>query len=348
MNGAGGDLPADSRDDPLPGWAGIATLFGCAPRAPGAAVAGGWVAAGVPFDSTASSRPGAAAGPRAVRQASLVFASNLRSLGEHEMLDTRTGRAFRYRAPAIVDAGDLHVYPTSTQRTFEAVSAEARALLGPDGRGVFLNGDHSTTFATFAGYHAAQRERGHRRLGFVNVDHHFDFGAWSRLHGAIYHGSNSRRISELEGMRPEDVAFVGVGDVTRLDQYRDLVASGHPIVPGADIASRGAAAALGELVDRLGDGCDGVYVSLDVDVLDASVAPGTGHVSMGGLSAALLLDVFEMLRRLPIGALDVAEVSPAHDPSGRTAHIAARVLFEFLFRTGSRDSGLEPWELSRA
>ena len=53
---------------------------------------------------------------------------------------------------------------------------------------------------------------------------------------------------------------------------------------------------------------------------------------MGGLGAGELLDVFEQLRKLPVGVLDIAEVSPRYDPTGRTAQMAARVLFEFLFR----------------
>ncbi len=116
----------------------------------------GWVVSGVPFDATASSRPGAAEGPRAIRQASLVFSSYLTSLGQWRMLDTRTGQVFRYRAPQVADAGDLHVYPTDTVRTFQAVAAESRRLSQSAPRLIFLNGDHSCTFPSFAGFRAGR------------------------------------------------------------------------------------------------------------------------------------------------------------------------------------------------
>ncbi|MCM3262489.1 arginase family protein [Streptomyces thermoviolaceus] len=337
--------PEDFEKDPLPGWAGVATLFG-APAVDAGRVDGaqdGWVVSGVPFDSTASSRPGAAEGPRAVRQASLVFSSYLTSLGQWHMLDTRTGRTFRYRAPRVTDAGDLHVYPTDTVRTFQAVATESRRLSRSAQRLVFLNGDHSCTFPTFAGFRAGRLDRGAGRVGFITIDHHFDFGNWSTLHGPLYHGSNSRRISEIPQMRPEDMAFVGVGDVTKYDQYRSLVDRGFHIVPGSRIVRDGAAAALRPLVEDLGSRCDTVYVSLDIDVLDNASATGTGHVTMGGISTGDLLDVYEELRALPVGALDVAEIAPRYDPSGSTAQIAARLLFEFLFRTECRPSGLPPW-----
>lgn len=340
---------ADSR----PGWSGLPTLFGC-PDARAAAVRdprpGGreWAIAGIPFDGTASSRPGAAEGPRAIRQASLVFSSYLTSLGERRMLDTRSGDTFDYAAPGLADFGDLHTYPTDTVRTFQAVAAETRDITGPAGRAIFLNGDHSCTFPTFSGFRAARLAHADGRVGFINIDHHFDFGNWSELHGALYHGSNSRRISELPGMEPADMAFVGVGDVTRYDQFRGLREQGFHIVPAAQIMREGAEAALRDLVRQFAERCTSVYVSLDIDVLDTSAATGTGHVTMGGLQVSHLLDVYEQLRALPVGALDVAEVSPRHDPSGSTPQIAARLLFEFLFRDNIKPPELAPWTRAHA
>ncbi len=63
----------------------------------------------------------------------------------------------------------------------------------------------------------------------------------------------------------------------------------------------------------------------------------------GGISTGDLLDVYEELRALPVGAVDVAEVAPRYDPSGGTAQIAARLLFEFLFRTECTPSTFAPW-----
>ncbi|WP_194891495.1 arginase family protein [Catenulispora pinisilvae] len=335
----------DFEQDPLPGWAGIATLFGAPALAAGRMDVGddGWLVSGVPFDATASSRPGAAEGPRAIRQASLIFSSYLTSLGQWRMLDTRTGQTFRYRAPQVADAGDLHVYPTDTVRTFQAVAAESRRLSQSAPRLIFLNGDHSCTFPTFAGFRAGRLDRGAGRVGFINIDHHFDFGNWSALHGPLYHGSNSRRISEIPQMRPEDMAFVGVGDVTKYDQYQELIDRGFHAVPGYQIIRDGAAAALRPLIEELGSRCDTVYVSLDIDVIDSSSATGTGHVTMGGLGIGHLLDVYEELRALPVGAFDVAEVAPRYDPSGATAQIVARLLFESLFRAECAPPELAPW-----
>ncbi|GII94603.1 arginase family protein [Sinosporangium siamense] len=325
---------ARPRDVGAPGWAGVPTLFGAELRTDWSLLPldpALWVAAGVPFDGTTSSRPGAAEGPRAVRAASLIYASGLSTRAVEPMTDMRTGRDFEYGNPSVVDAGDLTVFPSDPMATTASVAAGVRELLGGGRRGIFLVGDHSCTIGTFTGFYLSRRETvPPERIGFVNLDHHFDFGDTSSLHGPIYHGSNSRRVSELPGMRPENIAFVGVGDVTRRKQLGHLVDRGFSVVSSADL--RGGAEKVEALVDQLGERCDVVYLSVDIDVLDCSVAPGTGNVTLGGLTGGALLDVWELLHRLPIGAFDMAEVAPRLDPTGRTPQIAARLLFDAIFR----------------
>ncbi|WP_428268522.1 agmatinase family protein [Haliangium sp.] len=321
---------------PRPGWSGPDTLFG-APLAPlGATGDARYIVAGVPFDGTASSRPGAAEGPRAIRRASLVFSSYLDSLGEHEMHDTRTGEVFRYARSSVVDCGDLHVFPSDPLRTFQAVATEVRAMV----RGgasttmpILLGGDHSIGFATFAGVMSALRERGtDQRLGLIQIDHHFDFGAHSAIHGPIYHGSNARRISELPGMERRQMAFLGAANVTRKAQFDGLIADGAHIVTAREFRRRGVTEALAPVIDTMAKSCSAIYLSIDIDCLDASVAPGTGHVSIGGLTAGELMDIVAGLLVLPIAGMEIVEVAPRYDPTGRTAQIAAQVLFEALFR----------------
>ncbi|ATB35879.1 agmatinase [Cystobacter fuscus] len=326
--------PATFARDPRPGWAGPGTLFGCRAVDLSEVPAGcQYVAAGIPFDGTASSRPGASEGPRAIRQASLVFSSYLDSLGEHEMLDTRTGSVFRYAKANVVDAGDLHVYPTDTRRNFQAVATEVELLARSGATPVLLGGDHSIGFATFVGVQRALSARQPQsRLGLIQIDHHFDFGANSTIHGPLYHGSNARRISELPSMQPDRMAFVGAGSITRKGQFDGLLKAGSHIVPAREMRARGVAAALEPVVAAFRRNCTAVHLSIDIDVLDCSVAPGTGNVTIGGLSGGELMDAVEVIRQLPLAGIEIVEVSPRYDPTGRTPQIAAQLLFELLFR----------------
>ncbi len=316
---------------PQPGWCGVATLFGSRGGTIEELSAGDYAGMGVPFDSTASSRPGAAEGPDAVRRASRVFASYLNSLGEHEMFDTRTGEAFRYREPRLVDTGDVAVFPADIRRTFQSLALGARDVAAKGATQVAIGGDHSVSFPLFAGFQEAARRRGQEdRVGYIQVDHHFDFGDSSAIFGPVYHGSNSRRISELPGMAPDRIAFVGAGTVTKRAQFDYLRETGYHVVPATTLKND--ADALKRLVDNFRRNCSQVYLSLDIDVLDCATAPGTGNVTCGGMDAAGLIDALRVLAELPLGAIDVVEVAPRYDPTGRTPALAAQALVELIYR----------------
>lgn len=220
----------------------------------GALPASGFVCAGIPFDGTASSRPGAAEGPRAIRVASLVYSSYVDSLGEDQMVDLRSGARFVYRRPVVCDVGDLHVFPTDVRRTLRTVAAEVARLQG-DGRvPILLGGDHSITVPCVAGVLRGRPDAAAEGLGFVHIDHHFD------------------RTSSSPG----------VGAATRRVQLDMLLAASFNVVTASDIRRLGAAQALEPALDGLRRRCRHVYVTLDIDVLDCSVAPGTGNVTIGG------------------------------------------------------------------
>ncbi len=79
------------------------------------------------------------------------------------------------------------------------------------------------------------------------------------------------------------------------------------------------------------DECDGVFLSVDVDVVDPGMAPGTGTPEPGGLTSRQLLDaVRRIAMELPLAGIDVVEVSPPYDHAEITAYLANRVVLEAL------------------
>jgi arginase family enzyme len=86
-----------------------------------------------------------------------------------------------------------------------------------------------------------------------------------------------------------------------------------------------------EAAERGLSGAERLYVSIDIDCLNRTYAPGTGNnVGIGGLLPDELMEAVNALRSYPVAAIDMAEVSPRWDPSGRTPSIAASALIEFL------------------
>jgi arginase family enzyme len=79
------------------------------------------------------------------------------------------------------------------------------------------------------------------------------------------------------------------------------------------------------------DDCDGVFLSVDVDVVDPGMAPGTGTPEPGGLSSRQLLDaVRRIAMEVPLAGIDVVEVAPPYDHAEVTAFLANRVVLEAL------------------
>jgi arginase family enzyme len=317
-------------DEPLPGWASRSlTLF----DAPGGSLADDTAVAcgvlSVPFDGTASSRIGARLGPRAIREASLVYSSQLRSRGAVQLRNMRTGALVDIRSRALVDFGDGHTYPSDPARQVHAAAAEARRVAERSELTVLIGGEHTLSYPWYCGVAAAAAQRGVRRIGYVQIDHHFDFGDRSVLHGPYYHGSNARRIAEHPAAPA--IGFVGAGDLTSAAQLDGLLRAGVAVRSMQDIRRDGFAACLSHVLDHVAARCDALYVSLDIDVCDASAAPGTGHVTIGGITAHELLAAPALLRRYPVIAFDLVEVSPPYDPAGVTSHIAARLLYELLY-----------------
>jgi agmatinase len=107
-----------------------------------------------------------------------------------------------------------------------------------------------------------------------------------------------------------------------------------------EIHHRGMKAVLDESFAILTDGCDGVFLSVDIDVVDPGMAPGTGTPEPGGMTSRELLEaVRRICFELPIVGIDVVEVAPAYDSSDITAILANRVVLEALSAISLKKSG---------
>lgn len=169
------------------------------------------------------------------------------------------------------------------------------------------------------GRHRSRRSR----FDVVHVDAHADF--LDDLEGARLTGASQlRRLAELPFVGA--VTALGLRNVDRpeVDGIREL--GGH-WATSLDVHERGASTVVRETVPQT----DALYVSIDVDVLDSSVACGVSLPEPGGLSYRQLRALLgEVARRGRVIAFDVVELNPARDLSGTTARVAAWIVTHFL------------------
>lgn len=307
-------------DDEQPSYAG-GTTFCRLPLARVAELKAGQIAIiGAPIDEGVGTRPGARYGPRAIRQAD-------DGAGPPQARRSIETGIRPFTQLDVVDCGDIPAVSGDPQQTLELLHAAVLEIARRGARPVILGGDHSIAYATIA---AIAERNGPPRV--VQFDTHTDTAPPGPGRPPWSHGSPMRRLVD-EGILPgEQLLQWGLrGWWPGEDEIAWAHAHGVRSWTALQIHVGGHRAALDELLDALPSDGLAVWLSVDVDVLDPSVAPGTGTPEPGGLAAWQLLDaVAQICSQRPIAGLEMVEVSPPYDQSEITAMIAHRVVLESL------------------
>jgi agmatinase len=141
-----------------------------------------------------------------------------------------------------------------------------------------------------------------------------------------------RRLIESGAVRGDRFLQLGLrGYWPGPETLQWMAARGMRSYEMTEIVERGLADCLTEAFAIAVDDCDGVFLSVDIDVCDPAHAPGTGTPEPGGLTARQLLDaVRRICYELPVTGIDVVEVAPPYDHADITASLANRVVLEAL------------------
>ncbi len=284
---------------------------------------------GAPIDSGTSHRSGAKFGPQAIRGGDYLPHD-----GERPHIALRTDGLKDLK---VVDAGDLLMPGGDLVASLE-VLAQATEKISRAGKiPVILGGDHSIASADVAGI---ARHRGLGKISMVHFDAHADTGEdqWGALVG---HGTPMRRLIDGGFVRGDRFLQLGLRgywpDNTTLEWMRDQGMRSYEMT---EIHNRGLNKVLDESFATLTNGCDGVFLSVDIDVVDPGMAPGTGTPEPGGMTSRELLEaVRRICLELPIVGIDIVEVAPAFDTADITAILANRVVLEALSAIAKRRSG---------
>ena len=270
---------------------------------------------GVPTDAGASCS-GAALGPDDLRAAGL--AERLASLGY-----------------AVADLGDINVDRRLTAAAeIEALAAGASEAgyrsLENGARPVFLGGDHSISMGSVAGVARHCRDAG-RPLFVLWFDAHGDFNTWATTETGNIHGMSLARLCGEPGFANDDAWFARVDPANVMilgaraldcEEAQLIDARGVEVVDMDAIRIAGVATPLQHFLDRVEAANGHLHLSLDVDAMDPSLAPGVGTTVSGGLSrdeGDLVMDMPHRSGR--VGSLDLVELNPFLDHLGMRADL---------------------------
>jgi agmatinase len=262
-------------------------------------------------------------GPKAVRDASAQFVSY------HYDYDLDLAEHIR-----LVDCGDAAAVPGNAARTLALAQVDLEQIHTAGAMPIVLGGEHTVTIA------GTRALAAHRRgaLGLVVFDTHLDTATDIGGEELTYCAPVSRTL-DLDAFAPRNVAIVGVhGPANPREERRWADEHGVRVFSMAEIERRGIVEVTREAMAIAWKETGGVYVSIDIDCLDAAYCPG-GAPEPGGLTSRELFAALREVAAAGYSAFDVVEVAPQYDPAGITATTACRVILDLLAAAAASRGG---------
>jgi arginase len=290
---------------------------------------------GVPMDLGASRR-GVDMGPSALRVAGLQ--SRLKQLGR-QVEDE--GNVMVPQAEEQPYGEKKARYLDEIAQTCKGLAERVRKTLEEDMFPLVLGGDHSIAVGTVAGAAAHFNKTG-KRIGVIWLDAHGDMNTpdsspSGNVHGmplASIMGYGPPELVDLAGVKPmvepRNVALVGIRDLDSKER-RFAKESGVHVFTMRDIDERGMREVMAEAIRFAGDDTAGVAVSLDMDFVDPSDAPGVGTPVRGGVTyreAHLALEMIADSRTMV--SFELVEINPVIDLHNTTALLGVELVLSGL------------------
>jgi agmatinase len=273
---------------------------------------------GAPVDDAVSHRSGARFGPRAIREAQYTS-------GSIHSLQTGTEP---FEVLTVVDAGDANIVPAWLERSHAMVYRKVREVAETGAIPIVLGGDHSITWPSATAIAEVRRPGS---VGIVHFDAHADTANddWGVLAG---HGTPMRRLIESGAVAGRNFVQVGLrGYWPPVETFTWMQEQGLRYHFMTEIEERGAEAVVAQAIEEALDGPDFIYLSVDIDVIDPGMAPGTGTPEPGGmLTREVLRAVRQVVGAVELAGMDIVEVSPPYDQAETTAMAANRIALEAI------------------
>jgi agmatinase len=311
----------------------IRAFFDARRGAPCDLAPGGLAFVGMPSDATHSSRIGTRFGPRALRERTGALMERLsRDAARGGLYDARSGLTHAVTDPSTrIDLGDAAIDELDVEATIEAIAGMTRAAAMGGALPVAVGGDHFNGYPACLGVSRALAETAPgTRFGYIQIDGHLDYGDRLGAWGRYNHATNARRVAELPNVARANMVWIGIAGWVDGVDVAEIEAAGGMIVSAEAWHRLGSQEVARRAIAHALRGCDRLYLTIDIDALDAGFLPGTGSIVHSEITPGHYLELLGALSAAPLCGVDFVEVSPPLDPSGRSEDIAARLLFEAL------------------
>ena len=258
---------------------------------------------GVPFDGTTSFKPGARFAPAAMREDSWA----IESYSPYQDLDLEDLKLFDY--------GNLELPFGDKMKALQMIEETVNQIIDANKIPIMIGGEHLVTYAPVKALSNKYDD-----LHIIHFDAHTDLRE-HYLDEKFSHATVLRRIADLVGSKNLNQFCIRSGLKKEFEwakEHSNLEKFTYKTLPSC--------------VERLKH--KAVYITIDLDVFDPSVFPGTGTPEPGGINFHQMLEIIQILSKLEnVVGLDVVELSPKHDASGVSTAVACKTLRELVLAT---------------
>ncbi|MBM7715490.1 agmatinase [Siminovitchia sp. FSL H7-0308] len=271
---------------------------------------------GIPFDGTTIVRTGSTMGPRRFRDCSSLY------IPYH--LDYDVDVVEKYN---VHDFGDINVVIGNAFETLESGKRDILELLHGGAMPVVIGGEH---LVTVAATRALEEFNPNANYGFILFDAHLDTAPdvggdkWN-------HCCPVPRSMELSCFNPKNAVIIGPhGSMNPKEELEYVRENDISLFTMRDIYKNGIEAVVKQAIEIASDGTDGVYITFDMDSLEASQTPGTCAPTPGGITVREMIQAIDLLGEVNLVGFDVVEIAPPYDHSDITAITASRMVVDML------------------
>ena len=255
---------------------------------------------GAPFDGTTSFRPGTRFGPQAIR-------NDFYGIESYSPLLNKDLEDFK-----LYDAGDLVLPFGNTKNALNMIKEQVSDILNKGKFPFLLGGEHLVSLPAIESIYAK-----YENLRIIHLDAHTDLRD-DYLGEKYSHSTVMRRVWDLVG--DEKIYQFGIRSGTKEEfSWSEL---GHTYINKYDLYG------IDTVIEQIKK--YPIYITIDLDVLDPSLFPGTGTPEAGGISYKELEKLFTSISQLNVVGADIVELSPHLDASGVSTAVACKVIREMI------------------
>jgi len=253
----------------------------------------------------------------------------IREISENLALTTELGNEIPKLR--IVDVGDVSIEPTNTENNIEEITNFMQSIYNQkkDIIPVMIGGDHFCSYPVIKAVGDSFISK--NEFGVLIFDAHLDL--YEKYDNSIYsHATVSHRILDLDYISKNNMLIVGTRDIDvpelRISNNEDIT-----ILNAYELHDIGVDLYVDKIINFFEkSNAKNLYISIDIDVLDPSMAPGTGYAIPGGFSYRELWKIFRKLtKKINIIGFDLVEMSPNLDlPNNMTSNLTAKLIIELI------------------